>query len=204
MILPAYLMSIYANSMFQKSISAEIPIRRPASKKKPPKRLPESVLKGSDCVSKDDVASILNQVRLIQRHNTPFWKSLCYFRSLCKQDKQIRLMERVAQRFEEQLDVRSFVRVRTNLALLQRVFFSDQQLMLFRHQRRRSISVAMKYEKSSSSMDESSDELGKSQPYKNQMKEFQKLVGFQAKSKLDRVLIEGIFGANLNKKYRDY
>ena len=53
-------------------------------------------------------------------------------------------------------------------------------------------------------MDESSDELGKSQPYKNQMKEFQKLVGFQAKSKLDRVLIEGIFGANLNKKYRDY
>ena len=76
--------------------------------------------------------------------------------------------------------------------------------MLFRHQRRRSISVAMKYEKSSSSMDESSDELGKSQPYKNQMKEFQKLVGFQAKSKLDRVLIEGIFGANLNKKYRDY
>ena len=49
-------------------------------------------------------------------------------------------------------------------------------------------------------MDESSDELGKSQPYKKQKKEFEKLVGFQAKSKLDRVLIEGIFGADLNKK----
>ena len=53
------------------------------------------------------------------------------------------------------------MRVRTNLALLLRLLFNDEQIMLFRAQRRRSISISTKGEKSSSSMDESSDELGK-------------------------------------------
>ena len=70
-------------------------------------------------------------------------------------------MRKVTKRFEETLDIRSFMRVRTNLALLLRLLFTDEQIMLFRAQRRRSISIALKGEKSSSSMDESSDELGK-------------------------------------------
>ncbi len=56
--------------------------------------------------------------------------------------------------------------------------------------------MAMKDEQSSSSMDESSDDLG-SQPRQEQARDFQKLVGFQAQTKLDRVLIEGIFGAKM-------
>ncbi len=84
-------------------------------------------------------------------------------------------MHKVTERFEEQLDIRSLVKVRTNLALLTRILFSDEQLLLFRHQRRRSISVAMKDEKSSSSMDESSDELGKAEPLSTQFKRFKKL-----------------------------
>ncbi len=71
------------------------------------------------------------------------------------------MLKKVTERFDEQLDIRSLARVRTNLALLLRILFSDEQLLLFRHQRRRSISIAVKGEISSSSMDESSDELGK-------------------------------------------
>ena len=56
----------------------------------------------------------------------------------------------------------------------------------------------MKDEQSSSSMDESSDDLG-TQPRQEQAQDFQKLVGFQAQTRLDRVLIEGIFGANIMK-----
>ena len=89
------------------------------------------------------------------------WKSLFYFPLICGPDRELRLMRKVTKRFEEQLDIRSFVRVRTNLALLVRLLFNDEQIMLFRAQRRRSISIATKGEKSSSSMDDSSDELGK-------------------------------------------
>ena len=32
---------------------------------------------------------------------------------------------------------------------------------------------------------------------------FQQLLGFEVKSKLDRMLIDGIFGSNMNKKIND-
>ena len=83
------------------------------------------------------------------------WKSLFYFPLICGPDRELRLMRKVTKRFEEQLDIRSFVRVRTNLALLLRLLFTDEQIMLFRAQRRRSISISTKGEKSSSPMDES-------------------------------------------------
>ena len=73
MILPAYLMSMYTDSMFKKSMAAETPIRRYASKKKPTKRLPQSVLVGRDCVSEDDVTNMLDQTKLIIRLRVSFW-----------------------------------------------------------------------------------------------------------------------------------
>ena len=88
-------------------------------------------------------------------------KTLCYFSFICGTDRSQNLMRKINKRFHEQLDVRSFVRVRTNLALLLRLLFTDQQLILYRHQRRRSMSHPIKGESSSSSMDESSDDLGK-------------------------------------------
>ena len=73
MILPAYLMSMYTDSMFKKSMAAETPIRRYASKKKPTKRLPQSVLVGRDCVSEDDVTNMLDQTKLINRLRVSSW-----------------------------------------------------------------------------------------------------------------------------------
>jgi len=163
-IFPAYIMSYYSQQMYNKSVAAETPIRRAAKRNKQKKSnttVLEKVLDGQQSVTQPELTSIYQQVKLITRQKVPYWKSLCYFASLCGQDREMRLMKKVTERFEEQLDIRSFVRVRTNLALLIRVLLSDQQMLLFRHQRRRSISIAMKDEKSSSSMDESSDELGK-------------------------------------------
>ena len=156
-------MSYYSQQMYNKSVAADTPIRRVArrNKQKKPYLIPKQVLDGQQKVSQPDLTGIYEQVKLFTRQKVPYWKSLCYFASLCGQDREMRLMKKVTERFEEQLDIRSFVRVRTNLALLIRVLLSDQQMLLFRHQRRRSISIAMKDEKSSSSMDESSDELGK-------------------------------------------
>ncbi len=47
-------------------------------------------------------------------------------------------------------------------------------------------------------MDESSDALG-TQGAKEQVKELSSLVGFRAETKLDRMLLEGIFGAKMSK-----
>ena len=106
-------------------------------------------------------------------------------------------MERVTTRFDQSLDVRNFVRVRQNLHLLLKVLFSDQQLLLFKHQRHRSV------KSSSSSMSESTDDnLGKDHTSLIRANTFKKLVGFQAKSKLDRLLMEGIFGADTSEKTR--
>ena len=63
----------------------------------------------------------------------PYWKTLFYSTLICGQDRQIRLWRKVTKRFEEQLDIRSLVKVRTNLALLLRVLFNDEQMILFRH-----------------------------------------------------------------------
>ena len=191
--------------MYNKSVAAETPIRRPAKRNKQKKSntVLDKVLEGQKSVTQPELTSIYEQVKLITRQKVPYWKSLCYFASLCGQDREMRLMKKVTERFEEQLDIRSFVRVRTNLALLIRVLLSDQQMLLFRHQRRRSISIAMKDEKSSSSMDESSDELGKIESKSKHEKMFHQLLGFQVKSKLDKMLINGIFGSNMNKKDND-
>ena len=105
----------------------------------------------------------------------------------------MRLMEKVKSRFEEQLDIRSFVRVRTNLALLLRLLLTDEQLLLFRHQRRKSISVAIKGEKSSSSIEETSDDLGKHKPQEELSKQWSLLRGFKAQTDLDKILVKGVF-----------
>ena len=66
-----------------------------------------------------------------------FCKSLCYFKFLCKKDKEIKLREKAAERIEDQLDIRSFSGVYTNLTLLLSVLLTDEQALLFQHHRAR-------------------------------------------------------------------
>ena len=68
-------------------------------------------------------------------------------------------MERVASRFEEQLDIRSFVRVRSHFDALIRLLLSDEQRLLFRLQRRHSLILPTKKTQCASS-DDTSDNLG--------------------------------------------
>ena len=48
----------------------------------------------------------------------PLFESLCHSSLLCGKNREMRLRERVAKRFDDSLDIRSFVSVRTNLAIL--------------------------------------------------------------------------------------
>ena len=102
-IFPAFLMSYYSQQMYNKSVAAETPIRRPARRNKQKKShtVPEQVLDGQKSVTQPELTSIYQQVKLITRQKVPCWKSLCYFASLCGQDREMRLMKKVTERFEE-------------------------------------------------------------------------------------------------------
>ena len=102
-IFPAYIMSYYASRMYQKSVAADTPIRKPRKRNKHESApcLPARVFSGQDSLSQEDIMSIFKQVRMITRQKVPFWKSLCNFSSLCSHDREIRLMNKVTSRFEE-------------------------------------------------------------------------------------------------------
>ena len=65
--------------------------------------------------------------------------------------------------------------------------------MLFRAQYRRSISIAERGEDSSSSTDDKSDDLGKVSSVDKLNKQYQKLIGYKAETKTDKLLLKGIF-----------
>ena len=84
-IFPAYIMSYYSQQMYNKSVAAETPIRRPKrrNKQKKPFSVPEKVLDGQQSVTQPELTGIYQQVKLITRQKVPYWKSLCYFANLC-------------------------------------------------------------------------------------------------------------------------
>ena len=49
-----------------------------------------------------------------------------HFGPICKNDKEVRIMKKVNARFEDQLDIRSLVRVRTNLALILSLVLTEE------------------------------------------------------------------------------
>ena len=51
----------------------------------------------------------------------------------------MKLIERIAARFEEHLDIRSFDSVYTNMALTLNLLFTKEQLVLFKHHYARTI-----------------------------------------------------------------
>ena len=76
----------------------------------------------------------------------PFFESLCHFSLFCKKSREARLREKVVDRFDESLDIRSFVSVRTNLAILMSLLLKKEQLLLFELNKSHTISHQPKKE----------------------------------------------------------
>ena len=60
-------------------------------------------------------------------------------------------MNKINHRFDRSLDIRSFVRMHTNLSLLLRLLLDKKQMLLYRHNKRHSVGVKDADEKDSSS-----------------------------------------------------
>ena len=68
------------------------------------------------------------------------WQSLrCQIGFFCKKDKEYRLKQKAVEKFESQLDIRSFVCANTSLAQLIWLLLSQEQLLLFNYHNDRAV-----------------------------------------------------------------
>ena len=67
--------------------------------------------------------------------------NLCFFKSLCRKSRGMRLQEQAIAQFEDSLDIRSIVKTRIDLSILLRLLLSKEQLVLFRNQHARAFAT---------------------------------------------------------------
>ena len=85
------------------------------------------------------------------------------------------------ERFEEHLDIRSFLGVYTNLALLLNLILNKQQLILFKHQAARTIVKKQSSYKAIATEDKNSDD---------QLADFNSIGTFESKNEVKKKLAD--------------
>ena len=137
--IPAFLLSFYTPKMFEASLLSEMPVKK--TKKKGRKnrgrrddepRLGESLHSGQGILNPDNVISLIQEMALVNKVKTGFWETLCHVTRCCGKNRRVRLRKKSAARYQEHLDIRSFVSVETNLTLLLSLLLTRRQLTLFK------------------------------------------------------------------------
>lgn len=102
-------------------------------------------------------------------------------------------MEKAVEKFDNNLDIRSFISVHQNMALLVWLLFTKQQRFLFMNHHKRTIPYTLEKDTSESSSDEEEPipDLMLSASVKKV--KVDQLRGFQAEGRVDRKLLKGIF-----------
>ena len=80
-------------------------------------------------------------VKLTKNMKAQFIRSLiCHFSCLCKKSREERIREKISEHFDDKLDIRSFVSVHTNLALLLGLMLNKEQLLLLKMNKAHTVS----------------------------------------------------------------
>ena len=118
----------------------------------------------------------------------------------------MKLRDRAVEKFEQHLDIRSFVSVNTNLTLLIWLLLSKEQLVLFQHHHKRAIKQKAPCSTSSESEEPENPlkkmpklKLGSKKGPKHAEKKLAELLGYPALSNLDQKLLLGVFHEKLTK-----
>ena len=84
---------------------------------------------------------MLDIVKLTKNMKALFIRSLiCHFSCLCKKSREERIREKISEHFDDKLDIRSFVSVHTNLALLLGLMLNKEQLLLLKMNKAHTVS----------------------------------------------------------------
>ena len=88
----------------------------------------------------EDVKSLFDEINQTRWLKPSFFKNfLCFTSHFCKKDRETKLRRKAVVRFENQLDIRSFINVRTNLALLFEFLLTKKQVLLLKSNRKQVI-----------------------------------------------------------------
>ena len=162
-LVPTSFMSYYSGQMFNASLQSEIPVKKQRKRQKEPQMnqqqtVKERILMGQsiEALQSADLREVYEEVKQTQPFHSSFFKALFYLKFCCKKDRQTRISEKVSERFDEHLDIRSFHSVHSNLAMTLKLIFNKEQLTLFNYQARRAIS-SLQIEKEDVSGNNSSD-----------------------------------------------
>ena len=68
-----------------------------------------------------------------------FWQTLCHFKKFCGKRRSFKMRALTVQKVEKQLDIRSLMSVGTNLSHLVSLFLTKEQILLFKHSHRRTL-----------------------------------------------------------------
>ena len=192
--IPLQIMSIYSAIMLKKSFLAQLPVvQKPPTKQFMKKILIKDTLQETG-LDKQAVNAIYKQTSQISRFKLRICKSLLYFQRICGKDKEVRLMSQANDLMQNNLDIRSLFQVHASLNILLNLLLSERQRVLFKYQRRRSVS----YQSSDSNEHPSSDDvlsfdINKLTDQDEIKKKISQLRGFKATNPLSRALLKGLF-----------
>ena len=123
-ILPMFLLSMYSGRMYSSSIQEEIPVRKSKQSKlghQDQNSVGESAKLGS--IDIGNIQTVASQRKILK---VPFSETLFHFGLCCRKSREMRLRKKITQRFDETLDIRSFVSVQTNFATLIRLLLTKE------------------------------------------------------------------------------
>lgn len=116
-----------------------------------------------------------------------FYESLiCHLSDFCKKRRYKRIKSLAAEHFDQRLDIRSFVRVHTNLESLISVLLNKKQRVLLSLNRAHSIATQQDEVDAEANAAQLCDQASKA--------EIAELLGYSVETPLDRKLLLGVFG----------
>ena len=131
--IPAFLLSFYTPKMFEASLLSDMPVKKPKKQKRRNKNrrrdeppLEERLVNGQGILNSDDVIGLIHEMTLIEKVTTGFWETLCHVKRCFGKNRRIKLLEKTAAKYQEHLDIRSFMSLETNLTLLLSLLLNRQ------------------------------------------------------------------------------
>ena len=205
------IVSWYSTRMYQASISNEMPVKangRRTKRKSSLQRKLDSPNWQNSSLAPDDIKILADEVKRVENNKLSFCDSICgSVKFLCRErSKKQRLKKKTTELFENQLDIRSFVSVQKNLALLIWLMLTKEQRLLFWNHSGRVVTTKKHSPTTSSDFELSDDvpklKLGSMLKPKKASKALQQLNGYSILSEIDKKLLLGVFEKTAEDKHR--
>ena len=86
----------------------------------------ERLVNGQGILNSDDVIDLIHEIALLKKVMTGFWETLCHVKRCYGKNRRVKLREKTAAKYQEHLDIRSFMSLETNLTLLLSLLLNRQ------------------------------------------------------------------------------